>query len=491
MKEIKKRPPNLLFIMTDEQKYDTVGYRNPEVHTPNLDRLAKQSVVFQNAYTTNPSCIPARAAIFTGRYPSQCGAPCYITPLSEKETTFMRLLQQGGYETAVIGKQHFWTSLVDKGYDYMDIVDEHGPPAKIGLTVDENTFGQPQNLTVSDHVSSYVSFLYQNGFRRGSELYELEDETGVCRWKVDEKYYVDSYIGDRGVEWLQNHPVQERPWFLTLSFPGPHMPFDGIGLPEEKLYCEEELSLPQTAPEDLLTKPPHYLNWLEKFAKVNTAHTKIEKAMTEKQLRHLRLSYYANMSLIDRKIGEILQVLKEKGEYDNTLIVFTSDHGDFMGEFGMAMKAQYLSEALMRVPLLLKPPIVNFKGKTESSLVSTVELAATFLTAANLPLPTNISQRSLTQFYESEQNRIEWKTLYMEARDLRAIRDERYKLIYYASREYGELYDLQTDPVERHNLWSEPAYLSIRRRLEKQLLDQLIFLGEGISFAWNEGAPSI
>ncbi len=91
---------NLLFIMTDEQRFDAVGYQNPCVKTPNLDALAEESVVFDYAYTTNPSCIPARAAIFTGRYPSQCGAPCYITPLPKKETTFMKLLQEGGYVQA-------------------------------------------------------------------------------------------------------------------------------------------------------------------------------------------------------------------------------------------------------------------------------------------------------------------------------------------------------------------------------------------------------
>ena len=126
-----KKRPNILLIMTDEQRVDAVGYRNPEVHTPNLDRLAQESVRFTNAYATNPSCIPARAAIFTGRYPSQCGAPTYMTPLPKNEVPIMRLLRAGGYHTAVVGKQHFWRYEGDKGYDWADIIDEHFTPEVI------------------------------------------------------------------------------------------------------------------------------------------------------------------------------------------------------------------------------------------------------------------------------------------------------------------------------------------------------------------------
>lgn len=122
-KNMEKRP-NILFIMTDEQRFDAVGYRNPEVVTPNLDALKEDSIDFCQAYTSNPSCIPARAAIFTGRYPSQCGVPGYMSCLPKTETTFMKLLKDGGYHTAVVGKQHFWKSEIERGYDYEDIVDD-------------------------------------------------------------------------------------------------------------------------------------------------------------------------------------------------------------------------------------------------------------------------------------------------------------------------------------------------------------------------------
>lgn len=482
--------PNILFLMTDEQRFDAVGYRNPQVHTPNLDALCRESIDFSHAYTSNPSCIPARAAIFTGRYPSQCGAPCYITPLPKKEVTFMSLLRDGGYHTAVIGKQHFWRYEGDKGYNYMDIVDEHFPPKVISKEVDEKEFGLPQNLTVSDRVSSYVAFLADSGFTSGDQLYRQMDDKGIYQWIEDEKYHVDSHIGNQGLMWLEEGRPKDKPWFLTLSFPGPHMPFDGIGLPDAGEYDEAQLAIPDTTIADLFEKPPHYLDIAMKFGKLDIAGNTSPDGLTPGQIRKMKLAYYANMTLIDRKIGQFLTKLKELGEYDNTLILYTSDHGDYMGDFGIATKAQYCSEALMRIPFLMKPPLKAFQGVKEDSFVSSVEIAATCLSAAGIAVPANISQRSLTEFYESHDPK-RLSEIYMEARDIRAIRDHRYKLIYYAERAYGEFYDLKTDPNEKHNLWSVPQLQDEKSRLMGRLLDKLISLGENGAVPWNVGAPEI
>ncbi|WP_039894332.1 sulfatase-like hydrolase/transferase, partial [Hungatella hathewayi] len=234
-------------------------------HTPVLNRLAEESVWFSRAYTTNPSCIPARAAVFTGRYPSQCGVPGYVSCLPKRETTFMKYLQDGGYYTAVIGKQHFWRSEIERGYDYEDIVDEHEPPAVISKELPEGAFGLPANKTVSDRVSSYVEFLADSDFTSGSQLYREINSKGIYEFTGEEKYHVDAYIGDRGRKWLEESCPGDRPWFLTLSFPGPHMPFDGIGLPDEKAYEDTELDLPETGLSDLFEKPPHYLDIARKF----------------------------------------------------------------------------------------------------------------------------------------------------------------------------------------------------------------------------------
>lgn len=484
-----RKKPNILLIMTDEQRFDAVGYANKEVHTPYLDALAQDSVVFRHAYASNPSCIPSRAAMFTGRYPSQCGAPCYITPLNADETTFMTRLQDAGYHTGCIGKQHFWTFGGRRGYDYEDIVDYHAPMRDISPEVDPRDFGLPGNHTVTDRACSYQRFLYESGFRHGEELYEAVSEHGVYRWKADEKYHVDAFLGDRAVDWLDAGRPKDRPWFLHLSFPGPHMPFDGIGLSDAAHYDLQRISLPQTSVEDLHEKPEYYRHLADKYTHRDAQTGAVQPGLGEEEIRLMRLAYYANMSLIDRKVGQVIEKLKAFGLYDDTLILFTSDHGDYMGDYGMATKAQYLSEALLRVPLLLKPAQSGFVGRAEDGLVSNIQIPATCLEAADVPIPRNGKQGSLLAYVNGQAEGP--KTLYAEGRDLRSIRDERFKLIYYAKRPYGELYDLAVDPQERHNLWSDPAFEGEKQRLIRLLLDQVISLGENMDVPWNVGAPQI
>ena len=462
--------PNILLIMTDEQRADGVGYCNPQLHTPALDALAADSIVFQNAYTTNPSCVPARAAIFTGRYPSQCGAPTFITYLPETETTFMSLLRAGGYYTAVTGKQHFGNTRIERGYDEENIVDEHGPALREG-----------------GPSSSYDRFLRENGFTRKEQL-SCRDGRYAWRWLAGRRFHVDEFIGDKANRWLsQTAPTLGKPWFLTVSFPGPHQPFDGIGLPEEQLYREDQIDLPHTGEADLAGKPSYYMDQLE------TGHgnpgVMPVKGMTPEQARHVRKAYYAKISLIDRKIGELIATLKRYNLYDNTMILFFSDHGDFMGEFGMLGKGQYLSEALMRIPFLIKPPAAGFKGYTEQSYVSSVEVAATCLTAAGVPLPENIAGRSLTRFW-TEQTPEREDSVYMEAGNIRALICKQWKLIYYANRTYGELYDLRDDPYEKRNLWAEPQYERKKNELVFMLCDRMIHLGARSYVPWNKNAPA-
>lgn len=483
--------PNILFIMTDEQSFDAVGYRKPEVYTPYLNTLKRDSIDFTRAYTSNPSCIPARAAIFTGRYPSQCGVPGYMTYLPKTETTFMKLLRDGGYHTAVVGKQHFWKSEIERGYDYEDIIDEHEPPENISLEMHEDYFGLPANKTTADSVSSYVKLLYDHGFRKGSELYRQVNDKGIYEFFGDEKFYVDTYIGDRGLEWLEKKRPVNQPWFLTLSFPGPHMPFDGLGLPDSGLYDEEKLSIPTTTVEDLFQKPPHYLDIVKKYGDVDLVNHCSPNGFTAEEIRLMKKAYYSNITLIDRKIGEVINKLKEWNLYDSTMILFTSDHGDFMGEFGVASKAQYPSEALLRIPFLLKPPVGDYEGYEEPSFVSSVQIAATCLTAAGLPVPSDIQGRSLTRFYDRPDRPEKEEIIYMEARDIRVIRDERYKLAYYAGRNYGEFYDLEVDPVEKYNLWDDPLVQPEKERLLKLLMDKIISLGEHMEVEWHPDAPSI
>jgi arylsulfatase len=465
--------PNILFIMTDEQRFDTLGVVNPAVRTPVLDQLAEEGILFTRAYTTNPSCVPARAAINTGRYPSKCGAPTYITHLPSSEVTFTSLLQQQGYHTAVLGKQHFGDSLIDQGYDHADIIDLHGP-------------GEWERSGESE--TSYMKFLKASGFTKTSEFSEPVNR--FCRrWTADVKYHIDDYIGELGKSWIRHQRPVDKPWYCCVSFPGPHMPFDGAGLPQEEAYRLEQIDLPLTSEGDLDGKPPHFKEQL-RTGQGNPGGANAF-GMTEQELKETRLTYYANMTLIDQKIGEIIAELKAVGEYDNTLILFTSDHGEYMGDFGMMGKGQYLSEVLMRVPFIVKPPGSGFAGRTEEAFVSNLDIAATCLRAAGAEVPERMDSVDLNPFWERPPAAPRRETMYMEAGDLRAVRTEEWKLVYYRGRPYGELYHIKEDPWERYNRWEDAAAAGVKEQLKTLLIDELLALGECSCMPWNYGAPQI
>ncbi len=468
----KKSRPNILFLMTDEQRFDTVGYVNPAVKTPHLDALARESVVFTRAYSTNPSCVPARAAIFTGKYPSQCAAPTFLTHLPETETTFMALLRASGYRTAVIGKQHFGETRIERGHDYEEIVDTHGPAKSITPTAD----------------NGYDRFLAGAGFSAGEQLCQAVNSFAY-RWIAEDRYHIDDFIGERGERWIAEEAPADQPWFCCISFPGPHMPFDGLGLSDDAQYRDEAIDLPTTTYADLDGKPAHYRE------QILTGHgspgTQAGTPATEEEIRTTRRAYYANMSLIDRKIGAILQALKARGQYDDTLILFTSDHGDFMGDFGMIGKGQYLAEAVMRIPFLIKPPAANHAGRHETALISSVDIGATCLAAAQVPIPEAMESADLAPFWQDPDGATRARFLYCEAQNLRSIRCDRWKVIYYANRTYGELYDLVTDPEERRNRWDDPACREEKERLLGELINRLLALEPRAHMPWNVGAPTI
>jgi arylsulfatase A-like enzyme len=451
--------------MTDQQRFDAVGYVNPVVRTPNIDALAGESIVFTRAYTTNPSCVPARAALFTGKYPSRCGAPTYITYLPDDEVTFQQRLRDAGYRTAAVGKLHFGETNIERGYEDVCLVDSHGP--KPNGDDDYQQFLRAEGQTENDLIEPAGRLLHH--------------------WKGNLRYYPDEFVGEKAKHWLTESRPTDKPWYLHVSFPGPHSPFDGTGLPEAALYDEASLPLPETTPEDLDGKPPHFLEHWRRIAESAGGSA----FLSDEEIRRARLGYYANVSYIDRKIGEILEALRATGEYDNTLIILTTDHGEFMGEYGTLYKGQFLSEALMHVPFLIKPPVANFEGRCEDAFASTVDIPATCMAAAGEAVPADMDGTDLAPLWLSPENAERRADIYMEAQGLRGIRDERYKLVHYLDRDYGELYDLIDDPWERRNLWDDASLAEVKARLIGRILDHLLQTEPRIDEEWNYGAAKI
>jgi len=458
--------PNILFIMTDQQRYDTFSCINNEIKTPNIDKLINDSVFFNNAYCTNPSCVPSRAAIMTGKFPSECETPTYITYLPKHEKTFMKRLQEAGYHTSVIGKQHFGESDIDKGYDYENIIDIHA-------------------AYLNNNVSNpYIEYLEENGIDKK----ELMDKNLISggTWLSKDEYHLDYFIGELGKEWITNlEEIQkEKPWFFTLSFPGPHHPYDGEGTSFSEQYDLNNLSKPETDYSDLDEKPKHFKE-MDSYSHIYL------KDFSEETFMKTKRSYYANMSLIDSKVGEVIQLLKDKDMYDNTLIIFTSDHGDFMGDYGLVEKLQCLTDSLMRVPLFVKPPVKDFKGIKIDDPVSNVDIAATCLTAAKADIDSKLSNYPYNCYWDSNIDMKVRDHIYMEAGEIKGILKDGIKTVHYMNRDYGELFDLNTDTLERYNLWNDPKYEKHKLTAYRLLVNNMYRAIPRVDMKWNYGTPEI
>lgn len=461
--------PNIIFLMTDEQRWDTFSYNNPAIKTPHLDALIGESVFFKHAYCSNPSCVPSRAAIVTGKHPTACACPTFISKLPAEQTTFMTKLQQVGYTTAVVGKQHFAGSEIYHGYDFEEIVDGHFPTAKYKA------------------IAPYADYLAQEGVDPAALV--QAGEAMERTWTGDVKHHIDWFIGEEGKRWLKNHHEAskgcdaQKPWVFTLSFPGPHQPYDALGTPYADWYKAEDMPDSPSCAADLAQKPPHYQT-MKQTARMEEYPKEV--------LQKTKQSYYANMSLIDEKIGEVVALLKELGEYDNTMILYSSDHGDFMGDYGLVAKAQYLCDSLMRVPLFIKPPLQSFKGFEVADYVTNIDIASTCLHVAHAPelIGQNMENHPYHLYWQQDQV-TPADYLFMEAHDLKGTIENEIKVIYYVNRPYGEIYDLKDDPYERINLWDNPNYQDAKMRAMTRIIDRLFAFSPSSEMEWNTGAPKI
>ncbi|MFI3207205.1 MAG: sulfatase-like hydrolase/transferase [Clostridia bacterium] len=452
--------PNILFIMTDQQRFDTFTMNNPVVKTPNFDALIKDSVFFKNARCSNPSCTPSRAAIMTGKMPSECQCPSFITYLPKEETTYMKRLHDAGYHTAVIGKQHFSKSEIDRGFDE-DYTLEGG----------------------EGHTNIFAEYLNENGIDRRTSY--IHNTISGGEWVVDLKYHIDDFVGEKAKEWVGKQEADsDKPWFFTMSFPGPHHPYDLEGTKYADMYDLDDMTIPDSSYDDLAQKPPQYKG-MNGYAKIYM------KDFTEEQFKKSKRSYYANITMIDEKIGDVVKILKDKGLYDNTLIYFTADHGDFMGDYGLVEKLQCLQDSLMRVPLFFKPPVKDFEGYQVEDEVLNIDIASTCLNIAGVEVPEELSNYAYNGYWDKNFEIKKRSYIYMEARDIRGVLIDGVKVVSYLERDYGEIYDIKKDPKEINNLWNEPEYQEIKTKCLQIIINEMYKAIPKSAIVWNYGTPEI
>lgn len=473
-----------MLITSDQQRFDTLGVNgNPLVRTPHLDALARKGVNFQRAYVTNPVCVASRACIQTGRYTHQHGVEYMenvvdATPgLPPWEVTFMERLQMAGYRTAAFGKIHMYPA---KGFDEMRLSGGQGARW-------DRPFGSP--LGPSPLGYEYAQWLEERnpgGFsaiheQRRTDEYKRHGGAVTSPIAFDE--YVDSWVATNTVDFLQRQQDDDQPFFVWCGFLNPHGPLDAPA-PYDTLYDPAQVPIPDTFLADVSDRPTFYADRQQAFR--NDPDTG--------KLRRMLAHYYGLCTMLDDLCGRLVETLHDSGLWQNTLIIFTSDHGDMLGDFGMTGKSNFM-EPTIRVPLIVKPPDDTKTSATElddsasqqasSRLVEVPDIAATILDYAHVPRPSSMQAKSLRPLIENGQWDKEQILCEFTSNDRqfkgKCLRTERYKYIIWTychpekltAAPQEELYDMEQDPQERRSVVDSAKHGEILSEMRTRLLAHL------------------
>ena len=422
--------PNLLLIFTDQQRFDTIhAAGNPVIRTPNLDRLVHEGVHFSSAFTPSPVCVSARCSLIHGQYPSRTDCADNGDPMPTDRPTLMDALSEAGYRTHGIGKMHFtpdWRAL--RGLQTRERSEEIRP-------------------RVED--SDYLVHLHANGFEH---VYDPMGPRGEMYYipqpaQMPARLHNTQWVGDRSVEFIGEECTSTQPFFLFASFIHPHPPFSPP-TPWNKLYRAALMPLPKRPAQSEALHT--YIN------KYQNRYKYRDNGIDDNLLRVMKAYYYACISFIDHQVGRMLATLEDAGQLDNTLVVFASDHGEFLGDYDCFGKRSMLDSAA-RIPLLARLP-QSFAAGTECQLpASLVDVMPTMLSAAGIPCADhNLSGVDLADLVASGADGHHGdRTVYSQYshKDLgvHMAANRRWKYSYSSPDRLEYLFDREMDPDETRN----------------------------------------
>ncbi len=489
------RAPNLLLITSDQQRGDCFGFEGRRVRTPHLDELARDGTRFSACITPNVVCQPSRASILTGLLPRTHGVCDNGIDLDPAlgERGFAAALARAGYATGFIGKAHFATmhtfaptgtpecrySMDRYGADwfgpYMGF--EH-----VELVTEGHNYWLPMRPPFGQH---YSRWYYADG--RGEErnrqyLTRLEPQTDAAQtWHsaLPTAWHNSTWVGDRTIDYLRTN--RDHPFCVWASFPDPHHPFDAPD-PWSRMHHPDEVDLPPHRTPDFARRPWWHEASMtsrpaiqEDLRKVREEYSRID-GQSDAQLRQIIANYYGMISLVDHNVGRILIELQQLGLAEETVVLYTTDHGDWLGDHGLILKGPMMYEGLLRVGCILRGPGVP-AGKVVADPVSTLDVPATLLDYAGVSPLADWHSRSLRPLVDSPATGRdfafhEWDLSASRCGvelKLRTVRTRRYKLTMEESSGAGELYDLVDDPWEMDNRFDDPGLASVRRELSDMI----------------------
>lgn len=426
-----KQPLNVLFIMSDQHSAHALGcYGNSEIKTPRLDKLARQGVRFENAFCQTAQCCPSRFTIWTGRYAHSHGLRWnhVIDPL--EETTVGEVFRDAGYVTATIGKHHMQHDVALHGFDHLV------------------------------HYSDYAKFIADAGvphcWGEGEWIPDRKQrfsgEVGTA--EVDNEHHIAGFWATKAIEFLQAN--KDKPFCLWLSFHGPHVPLSA---------SREWMDMYDA---DKLTLPPNFRDRGDPEPKDIERLRSLFDGMSEADFKEILKVYYALVSQIDYNVGRVLDELDRLGLSDHTVVVYTTDHGEMMGEHGAFRKAILNYDATVHVPMIIRAPGMKANGSANEQLVGLIDLLPTLCDLAGVPCPEKVQGKSLVPLLQGD--RVHWRNvIFSEIGYPRPdfppglstmARTHDFKYIHHenAGEPIEELFDLRADPWETKNLAGDPAY---------------------------------
>ncbi len=466
--------PNILWICTDQQRFDTIReMNNPYVRTPNLDRLVKQGVAFSKAYCQSPVCSPSRASFLTGRYPRTTR----VTSVGNEyfpadEVLVTKMLADQGYACGLVGKFHLSANQMrkeqrpDDGYETFKWIQwSHG--------------GKEEREAWGDF-NAYLAWLAAQGVSY-DEQYQEEMEGKERCGGIETRYHSSVWAVEEAMGFIDAH--REEPWLLSLNIFDPHDPYDP---PQEyrDRYRVEDMPLPKWKAGELDRKP-----WIQQQDYIIGGQEGIGpscKDLSEYQKKQYVADYYAMIELVDDQLGRLFDHLERTGQRENTVILFHSDHGEMLGDHGLILKGAYFYEGLVHVPLIISWPGHLQQNCKSEALVELVDIAPTLLDMLGLDIPYWMQGKSLLPLLNGQSGLHHHKdSVYCEFyRAMLGVHDHvyatmyfdgTYKLVAYHGRNTGELYDFRTDPDEYDNVWSHPDYQALKMELLQKCFDRSVF----------------
>ena len=453
--------PNIVFVMTDQQRYDTIAALGfPYMITPHLDKLVQEGVSFSRMFVTSPSCSPSRASIFTGLYPHSHGV------LRNDEVwrwTWVQELAASGYRCVNVGKMH--THPFEKSFGFHE---RH--------VVENKDRAHP---SLPFFLDNWDKALWVRGVEKPDRVNlrrraDYRERLGAFVWELPPELHADNFVGNLATHWLDSYTGDE-PFFLQIGLPGPHPPYDPT--PDAlALYADRNLPAPILDAQDLESQPQALKDLRREHWESDHDSIVHLPNPTPEQTRRQREHYFANVTMIDAQVGNLMAALERRGVLDNTVFIFTTDHGDCLNDHGHSQKWTMFEQSV-HVPCVVWGPGLGIAPYVAEGLASLMDLGPTVLQLAGVDAPAWMQALSLVPAIRGEGETIRPYVIAEHARDMilrstermTMVRDGRWKLVQFADSSEGQLFDLENDPDEIRSLWDVPSAQAMKRVLQTHI----------------------